>query len=508
LYPSIIIEYGYMSRAVRDVEKYREIRDTRLEYKKAKNPMQAPLKIVLNSCYGTFKDQYNPLYDPRQSNNVCITGQLLLLDLIEKLEPYVQIIQSNTDGIFMLLQREEDIDIVKNVAAEWEARTRLTLEWDRYTKIVQKDVNNFIMVAEDGSYKSKGAYLKELSPIDSDLLISNKALIEYFVHGTPIEETVRGSRNLSDFQKIVKVTSLYSHALLGDQRLKEKVLRVFASTDENAPGVSKVKIVDGEEKIEKIANTPEHCFLYNDDINGVGVPINLDLDYYINLVNMRLNDFYSSERRNAVKPKSEIKGINEDLYNMLFDLDFEAFPTFVDLLIYLKDEVKANKTVVRILIELGYLSSFGMGKKLLRIWECFYDEVKYSSAQSEKTREKKLTVLRELEDSEGGVDFSELEKLQFRKKYLGHYVTNDPADRFKVYVEEIYPAKRKKDGKQFGKSIVATSIGSGKTSRYTIFNKTLREYGDVAAGQILKMPGKSGYTTDGRFFNMVCYKHL
>lgn len=93
LYPSIIIEYGYMSRAVEGVEKYREIRDTRLELKKKKDPKQLPLKIVLNSCYGTFKDKYNPLYDPRQSNNVCVTGQLLLLDLIEKLEPYGEIIQ-------------------------------------------------------------------------------------------------------------------------------------------------------------------------------------------------------------------------------------------------------------------------------------------------------------------------------------------------------------------------------------------------------------------------------
>lgn len=93
LYPAIIIEYGLMSRAVKDVNKYREIRDTRLEYKKKKDPRQAPLKIVLNSCYGTFKDKYNNLYDPKQSNNVCLTGQLLLLDLIDKLESHITLIQ-------------------------------------------------------------------------------------------------------------------------------------------------------------------------------------------------------------------------------------------------------------------------------------------------------------------------------------------------------------------------------------------------------------------------------
>ncbi|MDD3123664.1 MAG: hypothetical protein PHC62_09170 [Candidatus Izemoplasmatales bacterium] len=47
MYPSLIIEYDYMSRAVSSIEKYREIRDTRLQYKKNGDPRQAPLKIVL-----------------------------------------------------------------------------------------------------------------------------------------------------------------------------------------------------------------------------------------------------------------------------------------------------------------------------------------------------------------------------------------------------------------------------------------------------------------------------
>lgn len=47
LYPSLIIEYNLMSRAVAGIEKYREIRDARLQYKKDGDPRQAPLKIVL-----------------------------------------------------------------------------------------------------------------------------------------------------------------------------------------------------------------------------------------------------------------------------------------------------------------------------------------------------------------------------------------------------------------------------------------------------------------------------
>ena len=61
--------------------------------KQNKDKRQQPRKIVLNSTFGASKDVYNKLYDPLQANNICITGQLLLTDLIEKLENHCQLIQ-------------------------------------------------------------------------------------------------------------------------------------------------------------------------------------------------------------------------------------------------------------------------------------------------------------------------------------------------------------------------------------------------------------------------------
>ena len=49
LYPAIMIEYDFLSRNVKDKNRYREIRDTRLKLKAEKNPMQAPYKIVLSN---------------------------------------------------------------------------------------------------------------------------------------------------------------------------------------------------------------------------------------------------------------------------------------------------------------------------------------------------------------------------------------------------------------------------------------------------------------------------
>ena len=49
LYPSIMIEYGFLSRNVPQPERFKQIRDKRMELKRAKNPMQKPYKIVLSN---------------------------------------------------------------------------------------------------------------------------------------------------------------------------------------------------------------------------------------------------------------------------------------------------------------------------------------------------------------------------------------------------------------------------------------------------------------------------
>lgn len=45
MYPSIMIEWNLLSRSIRDPKLYINIREKRLEYKKQKNPLQAPLKV-------------------------------------------------------------------------------------------------------------------------------------------------------------------------------------------------------------------------------------------------------------------------------------------------------------------------------------------------------------------------------------------------------------------------------------------------------------------------------
>lgn len=304
LYPSLMIRYGLISRSCADPKQYEEIYNTNLEMKKSKNPLRPAYKLVCNKTYGGMKDVNNALYDPRQANNVCIHGQLLLLDLIEKLEPYSELIQSNTDGLLIKMpgadteeNRDKFFNKIDSIVSEWEKRTGLNMEFDEYTEIYQKDVNNYIAIPVGDLYdekgkarwKSKGAYVKKLSKLDYDLPIINEALNAYMIHGISVEKIINECNDLIKYQKIVKVSSKYEAAFHNGERLNEKCFRVFASVD-NSDGYIGRKKADNK-TIEKFGNTPENCFIVNTPVNGVSIPDKLDKQWYINLAKKRLNDF-------------------------------------------------------------------------------------------------------------------------------------------------------------------------------------------------------------------------
>lgn len=296
LYPSLMIHYGLMSRNVPNPSKFEEIYKTRLKYKGEKNPLQAPLKLVLNSTYGAMKDKFNPLFDPLQANRVCVYGQLLLLDLMEHLEDAgAEIVQSNTDGVLVRMpdgyQGGEDafFDAVDDCAHEWETRTGLKLEFDEYTEVFQKDVNNYVFKALDGSVKTKGAYVKKQGALDRDLPIVNRALVDFMAKGVPVEKTITDARRLADFQLVARLSGKYRQFVHGDDRGLGRTCRVFASVHRSDAGLLKEHAKSG--RWVKVASTPEHCFTVNDDVTGQEVPSYLDRAWYIDLAKKRLADF-------------------------------------------------------------------------------------------------------------------------------------------------------------------------------------------------------------------------
>lgn len=296
-YPAEMIAHELLSRNVRDPSKFKGIRDHRIELKHAKDPRQKALKLVINGTFGASKDKFNALYDPRQANMVCVNGQLMLIDLMHKLvrDAGAEIIQSNTDGVLIRMPDGFDggpdafYDRVDDVAYEWEHRTGMGLEFDEFTRVYQKDVNNYVLVAADGSMKTKGAYVKKLGPLDYDLAVVNKALVEYMVHGVPVEDTIAADNDLIDYQRVVKVSGKYKYGVHGHERLTDRCFRVFASTRESDGMIGRVKA--GKAKPEKFGNTSEHSFIDNGDVHGKKCTGYLDKDWYIQLAKTRLAQF-------------------------------------------------------------------------------------------------------------------------------------------------------------------------------------------------------------------------
>jgi hypothetical protein len=290
-YPSLMIVYDLLSRTVKDKARFKEIYDKRVALKAAgKKKEQAPYKIVLNGTFGITNDPYSLAYDPRRNHEVTINGQLLLLDLLEKLEGNCEIIQSNTDGLIIQIpDTDEAFEKVDDICYEWEKRTGMGLGFDMVSEIWQKDVNNYIFRFEDGKLERKGAYVKELSSLDNDLPIINKCLVDYMTKGIPVEETIDNCNELAMYQKIVKVSNKYLCGYHNGQRLTDKTFRVFASTNKNDGCISKQKTEGAT--LEKFANTPENCFIDNGDIKDKLIPAKLNKSWYIDLAKKRLKDF-------------------------------------------------------------------------------------------------------------------------------------------------------------------------------------------------------------------------
>lgn len=292
-YPSLQKQYHFGYRVMDNPENFEFIHDSNIAFKrKGDKKARLPFKIMDNAISGQMKQKQSALYDPMSNNSICINGQLLLLDLIEHLEPYCELIQNNTDGIIIRLKNyDRDFDIIDDVVAEWEHRTGMKMDFDTFFgEIFQKDVNNYLIVdRETGAMKTKGGYIKQLSDLDYDLPILNKAVVNYMVHGILPEQTIQQCDDLKEFQLVSKISNKFSHILHGDKPIKEKCIRIFASKNPNDAGVKKVSIRTG--RPAKITNSPEHCFIWNDEVNGVKAPAKLDKQWYIDFANKRLSDF-------------------------------------------------------------------------------------------------------------------------------------------------------------------------------------------------------------------------
>lgn len=309
LYPSLIEIYNYLSRNVPDPELFYAIKRDRIQAKHNGDKQTAKdLKLPLNTVSGAQENRYNDLYDPLPTRSLRISGQLFLTVLTMRLLnacKTIKLLNLNTDGLMYSIDKSE-LALVDEIAHAWEAETKFELEVDDVQKVWIKDVNNLLMIKTDGEVKTVGGYLnygvsvKGAWAINNNMIIVKKALIEYFVHGTPVEDTINGSTNIFDFQLIAKAGAKYReayHIVEGEQVPVQRVNRVYATADERYGKLFKVKAeTDATAKIEML---PDHCIIDNDNHLSID---DVDRTFYIEMAKKRINDFM------GIKPEKKPRG--------------------------------------------------------------------------------------------------------------------------------------------------------------------------------------------------------
>jgi hypothetical protein len=334
-YPSVIINNGYMSRSVNDPSVYASVVATRKQAKAEGNKkVSDPLKTVVNCASGSMLSPTNPLYDPLMGRSVIISGQLYLTELLNHLATDVsglKIVQGNTDG-FTLECNESDVSSIFSIINEWQQRTGFVLEQvNDVSRIVQKDVNNYILLKNDGSITIKGGLKKGVSQttdfkVNNNAPIVSEAVVNYIIHGVPIEKTISDCTDILKFQFISNPhNALRCFTVVnGVEQDLPLVNRIYASMN-NSRGSVYTLSVKGERS--KIQGLPDHCIIDNN--NELSIK-DIDKNFYITTA-CKLTEKYIGHPVDVVPLSFNKLNSIEDAEIDIGDFSFDIAPSTPDI---------------------------------------------------------------------------------------------------------------------------------------------------------------------------------
>lgn len=314
-YNLTMLNYDLLPRTMSSESKklYRDLYYKQLEYKKTAPRKRWALKVILLAVFGSMMNEYTDFYDPQKGLLVTITGQLFIVDLLEKLEGLVRVIQSNTDGIIIEPFDWNDKDKIISIIEAWEKRTGYVIKKDEIFDIHQRDVNCYFYKDINGDIHCKGEAVKDYGKSQS-IFASNvfeskeppifaHCIVEYFVnHKLPEQVIEENKTNLRMFQYLCKKKSFdwteYVETFK-DGTTKTTILqginRAFAYNNKDVVGMIYKRKYSGKVLKAKIPNCPDNVFVYDKSILDTSVRDELmkkiDYDYYVKRGYERIKEF-------------------------------------------------------------------------------------------------------------------------------------------------------------------------------------------------------------------------
>ena len=103
---------------------------------------------------------------------------------------------------------------------------------------------------------------------------------------------------------------------------------------------------------------------------------------------------------------------------------FMDFPTFTDLLVYLRENTSVDARQIKVLTTIGFFSEFGKNKKLLSIVDKFFE--RYKKTYVAKTKEARVAELKAFEASTPDEYLPLAERIQADVDYVGYVSFTQP----------------------------------------------------------------------------------
>lgn len=264
-------------------ERYIYCYHEQLRLKKINPVMRQVYKTVLLTIFGGMNNDKTEFYDPYNFSLVMIVGQLYIVDLLQKLQGKIILVQTNTDGIIVEPLEWDKRDEIIKIVEEWEDRTGFTIKKVPIHNIWQRDVNNYIFVSDDGTIETKGDYgiygsweniFERKSWKLNEPPIIATAIVDFLIKGILPEDTIKENRhNLRMFQYLCKKGSYRSMEYVVKDECEnvmrkdtlQNVNRCFAYNSLTEFGMI-YKI--NPNKKSKYPYLPDNVFVFNEDINN------------------------------------------------------------------------------------------------------------------------------------------------------------------------------------------------------------------------------------------------
>lgn len=333
LYPNEVRLFGYSSRSQENKQAYVDLLKMRMEAKKGQlsqefldslaltnDDLKIGLKLPLNSYTGALRAKFNELYDNLQGFSICVTGQLIILQLIHDLEkvPTVKMVSANTDAVMFEVNKEYKSQTDK-IIHDLEKLTGLEMEEDNIVRIIMRDVNNYCELVQTGendyAINYKGGVF-EADSIEKNLKVTwnkdtetwstsftdaiktnsrsivGEAILKYLLLDTPVEETIENCNDIFRFQIITHLGSTYNKMVLrykdGEEVELQRNNRIYAGLDRQAK-ILKVK-ENGHE--DSLPNCPPRPIV--DNANQLTIE-KIDKKWYTKYAIKQISEFKGNE---------------------------------------------------------------------------------------------------------------------------------------------------------------------------------------------------------------------